>query len=124
MGVGKGGGGVITTPLLQCVARLHGGGEIVAFGWGGYQESRPRCSLFVGSPSLFFVPSGERLVLPNVLEEDKPVRQFPCFGSHIFLRQRIVVYKGVTFRPRAVVAWRGAVAGYTRISSQKYEFEK
>ena len=43
----------MTTPLLQYVARFDGGGEIVWFGGGGYKESRPWCSLFVGLPSLF-----------------------------------------------------------------------
>ena len=41
----------MTTPLLQYVARFDGEGEIVGFG-GGYQESRPWCSLFVAFPSL------------------------------------------------------------------------
>ena len=42
----------MTTQLLQYVARFDGGGEIVGFGWGGYKESRPWCSLFVGFPSI------------------------------------------------------------------------
>ena len=45
-------GGGMTTPLLQYVARFDGGGEIVGLGEGGYKESRPWCSLFVGFPSL------------------------------------------------------------------------
>ena len=49
----------MTTPLLQYVARFVGGGEIFLFGGGGYKESRPWCSLFVGFPSLFVAPSGE-----------------------------------------------------------------
>ena len=56
----------MTTPLLQYVARLDGGGKILRFGWGGYNESRPWCSLFVGFPSLFVAPSGE-LVLPVLI---------------------------------------------------------
>ena len=47
------------TPLLQSVARFHGGGEILGFGWGGYKESRPWCSLFVGFPASICYASGE-----------------------------------------------------------------
>ena len=50
----------MTTPLLQYVARFDGGGEIFGFGGGGYKESWPWCSLFVGFPSLFVAPSGEK----------------------------------------------------------------
>ena len=55
--------GGITTPLLQYVARFDGGGEIFGFGGGGYKESWPWCSLFVGFPSLFVAPSGEKPAL-------------------------------------------------------------
>ena len=48
----KGEEGGMTTPLLQYVARFDGGGEIFGFGGGGYKESWPWCSLFVGFPSL------------------------------------------------------------------------
>ena len=54
----------MTTLLLQYVARFDGGGEIVGFGGGGYKESKPWCSLFVGFPCLLTAPSGEQLVLP------------------------------------------------------------
>ena len=54
----------MTTPLLQYAARFDGGGEIVAFGGGGYKETWPWCSLFLGFPSLFVAPSGEQLALP------------------------------------------------------------
>ena len=54
----------MTTPLLQYVARFDVGGEIIGFGGGGYKESWPWCSLFVGIPSLFVAPSGEQLALP------------------------------------------------------------
>ena len=54
----------MTTPLLQYFARFDRGGEIVGFRGGGYKESRPWCSLFVGFPFLFVAPSGEQLVLP------------------------------------------------------------
>ena len=49
----------MTTPSLQYVARFDGGGEIFGFGGGGYKESWPWCSLFVGLPSLFLATSGE-----------------------------------------------------------------
>ena len=51
------------TPLLQYVARFDGGGEIVGVGGGGYKESWPWCSLFVGFPPLFVAPSGEQPAL-------------------------------------------------------------
>ena len=59
----KGIEGGMTTPLLQYVARFDGGGEIFGFGGGGYKESWPWCSLFVGCPSLFVAPSGEKPAL-------------------------------------------------------------
>ena len=59
----KGEEGGMTTPLLQYVARFDGGGEIFGFGGGGYKESWPWCSLFVGFPSLFVAPSGEQPAL-------------------------------------------------------------
>ena len=55
--------GGMTTPLLQYVARFDGGGESFGFGGGGYKESWPWCSLFVGFPSLFVAPSGEKPAL-------------------------------------------------------------
>ena len=55
--------GGMTTPLLQYVARFDGGGEIFGFGGGSYKESWPWCSLFVGFPSLFVAPSGEKPAL-------------------------------------------------------------
>ena len=54
----------MTTPLLQYVARFDEGGEVFGFGGGNYKESWPWCSLFVGFPSLFVAPSGEKTVLP------------------------------------------------------------
>ena len=59
----KGEEGGMTTPLLQYVARFDGGGEIFGFGGGGYKESWPWCSLFVGFPSLFVAPSREKPAL-------------------------------------------------------------
>ena len=51
----------MTTPLLQYFAQFNEGGEIVGFGEGGYKEIWYWCSLFVGFPSLFVAPSGEKL---------------------------------------------------------------
>ena len=62
----------MTTLLLQYVARFDGEGEIVGLEAGGYKESRPWCSLFVGFPSLFVAPSGEQLALPMCWRGDKP----------------------------------------------------
>ena len=59
----KGEEGGMATPLLQYVARFDGGGEIFGFGGGGYKESWPWCSLFVGFPFLFVAPSGEKPAL-------------------------------------------------------------
>ena len=59
----KGEEGGMATPLLQYVARFDGGGEIFGFGGGSYKESWPWCSLFVGFPSLFVAPSGEKPAL-------------------------------------------------------------
>ena len=59
----KGEEGGMATPMLQYVARFDGGGEIFGFGGGGYKESWPWCSLFVGFPSLFVAPSGEKPAL-------------------------------------------------------------
>ena len=59
----KGEEGGMATPLLQYVARFDWGGEIFGFGGGGYKESWPWCSLFVGFPSLFVAPSGEKPAL-------------------------------------------------------------
>ena len=54
----------MATPLLQYVARFDRDGEVDGFGGGDYKESRSWCSLFVGFPCLFGVPSGEQLALP------------------------------------------------------------
>ena len=59
----KGEEGGMATPLLQYVARFDGGGEIFGFGGRGYKESWPWCSLFVGFPSLFVAPCGEKPAL-------------------------------------------------------------
>ena len=82
----EGKGIVLTTPLLQYVTRLDGSGETVGFAWGGWKESRPRCSLFVGFPSLFAVPSGERLALP-MCRRGKACTRFSGCLSPYFLRE-------------------------------------
>ena len=47
------------------------------------------------------------------------------FVSIFFFGQSVVVdVEGAAFRPRAVVAGRGVVAVCTRISSQKYVYDK
>ena len=47
------------------------------------------------------------------------------FVPIIFVEQSVVVdVEGMGFRPRAVVAGRGVVAVFTRISSQEYVYDK
>ena len=115
----------MTTPLLQYDAWFGSGGEIVGFGWGGYKESRPWCQLFVGFPTLFVAPSGEKLALP-VYWRGASLSTISRVFVPIFLSGQSVVvdFEGVVFRPRAVVVWRVVVAGCTRISSQKHVHEK
>ena len=109
----------MTTPLLEYVARFDGGGEIVGFGGGGYQESRPWCSLFVGFSSLFVAPSGGQLALLMCWRGTSLSTISRVFVPIFFSGQSAVVdVEGVGFRPRAVVVGRGVVAGCTRISSQ------
>ena len=50
----------MSTPLQQYVAWFDVRGEIFGFGGGGYKESWPWCSLFVGFTSLIAAPSGEK----------------------------------------------------------------
>ena len=103
----------MTTQLLQYVARFDGGGR--DFGvW----------SLFVGFPSLFVVPSGEKPALP-MCWKGTSVSTISCvFVSIFFFGQSVVVdVEGVGFRPRAVVAGRGVVAVCTRISRQEYVYD-
>ena len=118
--------GGITTPLLQYVARFDGGGEIFGFGGGGYKESWLWCSLFVGFPSLFFAPSGEKPALPMCWKGTSLPTISRIFVPIIFVEQSVVVdVEGVGFRPRAVVAGRGGVVAVcTRISSQEYVYDK
>ena len=115
----------MTTPLLQYVARFDGGGEILGFEGGGYKESRPWCSLFVGFPSLFVAPSGEKPALPMCWKGTSLSTIPRVFVPIFFFGQSVVVdVEGVGFRPRAVVAGRGVVAVCTRISSQEYVYGK
>ena len=121
----KGEEGGKTTLLLQYIARFDGGGEFVGFGGGGYKESWPWCSLFVGFPSLFVAPSGEQPALPicwrgTILSTISRV-SVPI----IFSGQSVVVdVEGVGFWSRAVVVGRGVVAVCTRISSQECVYDK
>ena len=109
----------MTTPLLQYVARSDSGGEILGFGWGGYKEGRPWCSLFVGFPSLFVAPSSERLALLMHLRRTSLSTISRVFVSIFFSGQSVVAdAEKVGFRPRAVVVEKEVVSGYRRISSQ------
>ena len=58
----KGEEGGMTTPLLQYVARFDGGRDFWVWR-GGYKESWSWCALFVGFPSQFVAPSGEKPAL-------------------------------------------------------------
>ena len=113
MGVERGSGGS-TTLLLQYVARFAGGGEIVGFGGGGYKESWPWCSLFVGFSSLFVAPSDEQLALPMCWRGTSLYTISRVLFPITFSGQSVVLIevdvKGVGFRPRAVVLGRGVVA--------------
>ena len=121
----KGEEGGMTTPLLQCVARFDGGGEIFGFGGGGYKEGWLWCSLFVGFPSLFVAPSGEKPALPMCWKGTSLSTISRFFVPIIFVEQSVTVdAEGVGFRPRAVVAGKGVVAVCTRISSQEYIYDR
>ena len=115
----------MSTPLLQYVARFDSGGEILGFGWGGYKESRPWCSLFVGFPFLFVAPSGEQLALLVCWRGRSLSSISRVFVPIFFAGQGVVVdAEGMGFRPRAVVVGRENVSGYARISMQEYVLEK
>ena len=115
----------MATLLLQYVARFEGGGEIFGFGGGGYKESWLWCSLFVGFPSLFVAPSGEKPALPMCWKGASLSTISRVFVPIIFVEQSVVVdVEGVGFRPRAVVAGRGVVAVCTHISSQEYVYDQ
>ena len=115
----------MTIPLLQYVARFDRRSEIVGFGGGGYEESWPWCSLFVGFPSLFVAPSSEQLALPVCCRGKTLFTISRVFGPIFFSGQSVVVdVEGVGFRPRAVVVGRGVVAVCTHISSQEYVNDK
>ena len=106
------------TTALQRVARFDGGGDVLEFKWGGYKGSRPWCSLLVGFPSLFFVPSGERLA-PMCWRGTSMSTISRVMVPIIFSEPSVVVDgEGVAFWPKVMVVWRGGVAGCTRISIQ------
>ena len=102
-----------------------GGGEIFGFGGGGYKESWPWCSLFVGFSSLFVALSGEKPDLPICGKGTSLSTISRVFVPIFFFGQSVVVdVDGVGFRPRAVVAGRAVVAVCARISSQEYVYDK
>ena len=104
---------------------MGGGGDIFGFGGGGYKESWPWCSLFVGFPSLFVAPSGEKPALP-MCWKGTSLSTISRVLVPIFLFEQSVVVdvEGVGFRLRAVIARRGVVAVCPRISSQEYVYDK
>ena len=113
------------TPLLQYVGRFDGGGEITGFREGGYEESWPWSSQFVGFPSLYFAPSGEQLALPVCWRGTSLSTTFCVFGPMFFSGHSVVVdVEGVRFRPRVFVVDKGIVAICIRISSQEYVYDK
>ena len=141
----KGEEGGMATPLLQYVARFDGGGEIFGFGGGGYKESWPWCSLFVGFPSLFVAPSGEKpalrfrprgvvagrgvvAVCTRISSQEHVYESWPWCSLFVGFPSLFVAPSGekpaLRFRPRAVVAGRGVVAVCTRISSQEHVYDK
>ena len=90
-----------------------------------YKESWPWCSLFVGFPSLFFAPSGEKPALPMCWKGTSLSTISRVFVPIVLLGQSVVVdVEGAGFRPRAVVAEREVVAVCTRTSSQEYVYDK
>ena len=110
-----------TTSAVRCT--VCWGGE--RFGLGGYKESWLWCSLFVGFPSLFVAPSGEKPALPMCWKGTSLSTISRVFVPIILVEQSVVVaVDRVGFRPRAVVAGRGVVAVSTRISSQEYIYDK
>ena len=112
----KGEEGGMTTPLLQYVAQFEEGGDIFGFGGRGYKESWSSCSLFVGFPSLFVAPRGEKPALHMCWKGTSLSTISRVFVPIFFFGQSVVVdVEGVGFRPRAVVAGRGVVAVCTRI---------
>ena len=81
--------------------------------------------LFVGFPSLFVAPSGEKPALPMCWKGTSLSIISRVFVPIIFVEQSVVVdAEGVGFRPRANVVGRGVVDMYTRISSQEYVYDK
>ena len=120
----KGQEGGMTTPLLQYVVRFDGGSEIFRPEGGGYKESWLWCSLFVGFPSLFVAPSGEKPALLMCWKGTSLSTNSRVFVRIFFFGQSVVVdVEGVGFRPRTVVAGRGVIAVCTRISSQEYVYD-
>ena len=114
------------TPLLQYVARFDGGGEVLGFGWGGYKQSRPWCSLFVGFPSLFVAPRDEQPALLTCWRGVRLSTISRVFVVIFYSGQSVVAdVEGVGFRPRAVVVGKKIVSGCTQFfSGQDYVHKK
>ena len=121
----KGEEGGMTTPLLQYVAWFDGGGEICRFGGGGYKESWSWCSPFVRFPSLFVAPSGKKPALLMCWKGTSLSTISRVFVFVFFFGQSVVVdVERVGFRLSAVVAGRGVITVFTRISSKDYVYDK
>ena len=85
---------------------------MVGFGWGGYKESWPWCSLFVRSLFLFIAPSGEQLALLTCWRGTSLSITSRVFLLIFFSGKSVGVdVEGVGFRLRAVVVGREVVSG-------------
>ena len=92
---------------------------------GGVTRRVDHSSPFVGFPSLFVAPSGEKLALPVCWRGASLSTISRVFVPIFFFGQSVVVdVERVGFRPIAVVAGKGVVAVFTRISSQEYVYDK
>ena len=80
-----------------------GGVRSLGLEGGGYKESLPWCSLFVGFSSLFVAPSSEQLALPVCWMGTSLSTISSVFGPIFFY---------------------GLVAVCTRIPSQEYVYDK
>ena len=112
----------MTTLLLQYVARFDGGARFLRL--EGEVTRRVARGALVGFPSVFVAPSGEKPALPVCWKGTSLSTISSVFVPIFFFGQSAVVdVEGVGFRPRAVVAGRGVVAGCTRIFSQEHVYD-
>ena len=110
-------------PLLQYVARFDRGERFLGLE-GEVTRRVGHGALFVGFPSLFVAPSGEKPALPMCWKGTSLSTICRVFVSIFLFGQSVVVdVEGVGFRPGVVVTGRGVVAVYTRISSQAYVYD-